>query len=115
MTVRITVTSIKSDNVNFPDYNQALEAHITANYIDTGKILSKESIKTKINESDDDLNRREFVMVFDSAASFNEYQSDSTRAEARIARDVYNAEHGITSTTVIEYIAPDVDPAGAPA
>jgi hypothetical protein len=110
MTVKLTVTSIKMDNVNFPEYNPVLEAHLTTNYINTGKILSKESIKTKVNESDDDLNRREFIMVFDSAASFDEYNADPVRAEARAARDAYYAEHGITNTTVIEYIAPDVTP-----
>jgi hypothetical protein len=112
MTVKVTATSIKSDGVNFPDYNQAFEDHLTANYVSTGKLVSKETIKTKVNESDDDLNKRELVMVFDSAASFNEFQADPVRIEARAARDAYFAEHGITTTdTVVEYIAPDVAPA----
>lgn len=111
MTVKVTVTSIKADGVNFPDYNMELEAHLTSNYINTGKLLNKETIKTKLNESDDDLNVRTLHMEFDSAASFAEFQADPTRVAARAARDAYYSEHGITVTTEIEYIAPDVAPA----
>jgi hypothetical protein len=110
MTVRVTVTSIKSSDVSFPEYNQELEAHMTTNYIDTGKLLSKHTSRTKIDESDDTENRRTFTMVFNSAASFDEFNSDPARAEARAARNAYFEEHGIINTTVIEYIAPDVEP-----
>jgi uncharacterized protein (DUF1330 family) len=110
MTVKITVTSIKSSDVNFPEYDQALEAHLNTNYISTGKLLFKETVRSKIDENDTVQNRRTFVMEFDSAASFNEFQNDPARAEARAARNAYFEQHGIVNTTVIEYFAPDVEP-----
>lgn len=111
MTVKLTVTSIKPADVNFPEYDMTLDAHMTNNYINTGKLLSKHTSSTKINESDDSFDRRTFTMVFDSAASFDEFNADPVRMAARAARDAYFTEHGITNTTVIEYIAPDVQPA----
>lgn len=110
MTVLVTGTSVKPSNVNFPEYDPIMEEHLRTHYINTGKILNKNTHSTKINETDHSLDLRVFTMEFDSAASYAEFKNDSICIESKARRSAYFAEHGITNTSSIEYTAPDVAP-----
>lgn len=90
MTIQVTKIWVRSDvNVPFYTYEDAAQAHVQANYIDTGKFTQ---VSRTRSANDTVLT---FVNHFVDEAAYIEFATDPVCTAQNALRQAYNSENGI--------------------
>lgn len=91
MPAEITITLQRtSTDIEWPGpYSEAIQSHIQANYVETGKMLS-----ITATESADHLTRT-ITRTFTDRTHWDEFKIDPIIAEEKAEKSLYIAEHGL--------------------
>ena len=99
MPVTVTTVSTRPNaDVAFWIFDEATRAHLTAEFRDTGKLLSKED-----SLSADGLTKT-VVRTFTDPAALDAYRIDALRTAAGEAQRTYNTSHGHVATATIAVV-----------
>ena len=101
MPVTVTVTTVSTRpnaDVAFWTFDEATRAHLTAEFRDTGKLLSRAD-----DLSADGLTKT-VVRTFADPAALDAYRIDASRTAASESQRAYNTLHGHVTTATIAVV-----------